>query len=128
GVLEDRKRLGASAHVHDVREDRLLRLIAEQARNRTWRRERPSDHSLCRARRGLELVLPRRGGVYVPAAVGPARSASETEHRLVSPCYGEGAGVLKIGSEGLAVRLATTTWLAWLAGRRRAAARTRPFR
>jgi hypothetical protein len=40
GVPEDRKRLGASAHVHDVREDRLLRLIGEQACNRTWTRER----------------------------------------------------------------------------------------
>src|SRR5712691_3049410 len=67
---EDRKRLGASPHVHDVREDRLLRFIAEQARNRTRTRERPSDHSLRRARRGLELVLPRRSGVRVRLTVG----------------------------------------------------------
>ena len=35
GVPEDRERLGASAHVHDLREDRLLRLLPEQARDRT---------------------------------------------------------------------------------------------
>src|SRR5207249_3169439 len=63
GVSEDRKQLGAPAHVHDVREDRLLRLVAEQACNRTWTRERPSDHSFRRAWRGLELVLPGRTGV-----------------------------------------------------------------
>ena len=33
GVPEDRRSLGAPAHVHDVREDRLLRLLAEQARD-----------------------------------------------------------------------------------------------
>src|SRR6266508_1406933 len=69
-----------------MREDRLLRLVAEQARNRTWTRERPSDHSLRRARRGLELVLPRRGGVYVRAAValpvlGPDLSLGRTWRR-----------------------------------------------
>jgi predicted Zn-dependent protease with MMP-like domain len=55
--------------VHDVRKDRLLRLVAEQARHCAWTRERPSDHSLSRARRGLELVLRRRGRFQVRAAV-----------------------------------------------------------
>ena len=43
-----------------LRQDRLLRLLAEPARNTPRRRVRPPDHPLRRARRGLELVLPRQ--------------------------------------------------------------------
>ena len=55
--------LGAPAHVHDVRQDRLLRLLAEPPRDPPCRRVRPPDHPLRRAGRGLELVLHRRGRV-----------------------------------------------------------------
>ena len=40
------ERLGASAHVHDMREDRLLRLVAEQARDRA---RRESGHPIIRS-------------------------------------------------------------------------------
>ena len=63
GVPEDRRPLGAPAHVHDLREDRLLRLVAEPPRARGTRRGRAPDRPLGRAGRGLELVLRRRGRV-----------------------------------------------------------------
>ena len=61
GLPRHRRGLGASAHVPDLRPDRLLRQLPEPAREQARRRQRASDRSFRRARRGLELVLHRRG-------------------------------------------------------------------
>src|SRR5438477_1725921 len=60
GVPEDRRLVGAPAHVSGLREDRLLRQLAEQARDGALPRDLASDHPLGRARRGLVVVLRRR--------------------------------------------------------------------
>ena len=62
--LRDRRTVAAPADVHDVRPHRLLRLVAQPARDRARARERPSGHPLGGARRGLVLVLRGRGGVH----------------------------------------------------------------
>ena len=64
GVPEDRRPLGPSPALPDVRQDRLLRLLAQPARQQARGRRRASDRALGRARRGLELVL--RGRAHVP--------------------------------------------------------------
>src|SRR3954462_5937341 len=60
---EDRLDLGASADVHGVRQDRLLRRLAQPSRVEARARGLASHHQVGRARRGLELVLRRRGRV-----------------------------------------------------------------
>ena len=52
--------LGAPADVPDLRPHRLLRQLARQTRHRPSPGDRPPDHPLGRAGRGLELVLRRR--------------------------------------------------------------------
>src|SRR5262245_38618598 len=61
GVPAYRRHLGASAHVHELRQDRLLRLLTQPPRDGPRPRVGPSDHPLGGAGRGLELVLRRRG-------------------------------------------------------------------
>src|SRR3954453_13452055 len=63
GVPEDRRVLGPPAGVPRVRQDRLLRRLPEPPRDRALPRDGSPDRALGRARRGVELVLPRRGGV-----------------------------------------------------------------
>src|SRR4029078_9465109 len=63
GMPEERQPLGAPPHVPDVWEDRLLRLLSEPACEPPCTRGRASGRPLGRARRGLELVLRRRGDV-----------------------------------------------------------------
>ncbi len=60
GVPEDRQPLGAHAHVHGVRNDRLLRRLIQQARVEARPRGLAPDHRVGRAGRGLELVLHRQ--------------------------------------------------------------------
>src|SRR5438034_8007157 len=60
GLPRDRLALGASAHVPDLRQDRLLRLITEPARPQARGRRRSSARPFRRAGRGLELLLRRR--------------------------------------------------------------------
>ena len=60
-VPTHRRLVGAPPRVHDVRRGRLLRQLAEQARDGALPRDRAPDHPLARARRGLVLVLRRRG-------------------------------------------------------------------
>jgi len=50
GVPEDRVLVDASADVRDVREDRVLRQLAEPPREQTRARGQPPDLSLCRSR------------------------------------------------------------------------------
>src|SRR6185295_2758331 len=69
GLPCDRRQLGAPAHVHDVREDRVLRLLAESPRHPSRRRIRTSHHPLRRAGRGLELVLRRRSRLRTGSVV-----------------------------------------------------------
>ena len=76
--------LGAPAHVPGVRPHRLLRQLAEPPRHRAHPRDRASDHPLGRARRGLELVLRRRGDVPPAPArePGPAGAVRSIGRRL----------------------------------------------
>ena len=53
----DRESPPLPPHQRLVQEDRLLRLVAEPARDGARGRERPPDHFARRSRRGLELVL-----------------------------------------------------------------------
>src|SRR3954470_17151069 len=57
-----RRHLGASAAVPHLWQRRLLRRLEEQARDEALPFHQPSDRHIDRARRGLELVLHRRGG------------------------------------------------------------------
>ena len=52
-----RRRLGAPAHLHDVRPRRLLRHLAQQARDEALSRRPRIRSSVARARRALGLVL-----------------------------------------------------------------------
>lgn len=63
GLPENRRFLGASAPVPDMRPRWLLRLLAEPAREKTLPCKRPPDRPVLRAGRGLALVLcgPSRG-------------------------------------------------------------------
>ena len=97
----DRGNVGAPAHVHVLRQDRLLRLLAEPARNTPRRRVRPPDHPLRRAGRGLELVLPRQPRVRARLRHDAARAAPE---RLARD-EGHAASVRQIVGK---IRLATT--------------------
>ena len=69
-----RRLVGAPARVHDLRRGRLLRQLAEQARDGALPRDRPPDHPLARARRELVLVLRGRGRVRA-RHVAPRRLA-----------------------------------------------------
>jgi hypothetical protein len=66
----DRRAVDAPAAVPHLRSRRLLRLLAEQARQQACGRDRPPDRALVRAGGGLVLVLPRRGGVRAERASG----------------------------------------------------------
>ena len=59
GVRQDRRPVGAPAHVPAVREGRLLRQLAEPPRNRALRGDGASADPLRRAVRGVEVVLRR---------------------------------------------------------------------
>src|SRR5258708_32707713 len=76
-MSRDRRPLGAPSDVHDVREDRLLRLVAEQARLEARARRQPPHPPLSRAGRGLELVRDRRSDVRRPS-LGTFSSLSDT--------------------------------------------------
>src|SRR5215218_3333753 len=86
GVRKDRLHLGSPPNVHDLRQDRLLRLIAEPSRDRACGPERPPDHSLGRARRGLELVLHRRSRLRVLTAVSRGSSRCLPTRRFRLSC------------------------------------------
>ena len=58
--LADGLALAAPAPMHDLRPHRLLRRLAEQARDRALPRDRAPGDPLGRAGRGLVLVLPGR--------------------------------------------------------------------
>ena len=73
GLPGDRWPLAPPAYVHDMRQDRLLRLLAQPPRQPARARGIASDHPLRRAGRELELVLPGRGRVRGPAG-GPVMS------------------------------------------------------
>src|ERR1700692_1968244 len=62
-----RRYVGALAPVRGVRARRLLRLLAEQARDEALSRDQASRHRLARARRGLEVLLRARSGVGINA-------------------------------------------------------------
>src|SRR5690348_13405185 len=68
---EDRSPLGAPEDVPRVRQDRMLRQLAQPARNRALPRIRASADPLRAAGGGLELVL--RGRADVPAGAGVIR-------------------------------------------------------
>src|SRR6185295_5873488 len=73
GVPADRVPLGPSAAVPDLRARRLLRPVPGQARPPARRPGRPSDHPVVRARRGLAVVLRRRGlRMTAATAAGPS--------------------------------------------------------
>ncbi len=59
GVRQDRRPVGAPAHVPAVRKDRLLRQLAEPARNRALRGDGTPADPVRRAVRGVEVVLRR---------------------------------------------------------------------
>ena len=56
--------VGAPAHVPDLRPHRLLRQLARAPRDAPQRQDRPSDHPLRGAQRGLELLLRGRSDVH----------------------------------------------------------------
>ncbi|CAA9521102.1 MAG: Isopeptidase T, partial [uncultured Thermoleophilia bacterium] len=61
GLPPHRRVVGPPAPLPLVRPRRLLRLVAQPARDRARADERSSDHRVDRARRELALVLRRRG-------------------------------------------------------------------
>src|SRR5580765_4207509 len=79
--------MGASAHVHVVWPHRLLRQLAEPARHRPLPDRAPPDHPVLRARRGVVVVLPRRGRlrshrravVRTPMSKGPVTTLVDRE-------------------------------------------------
>ena len=73
GVPAHRRLVGAPPRVHDLRRGRLLRQLAEQARDGAPPCHEPPDHPLARARRELVLVLRGRGRVR---GARPALAAS----------------------------------------------------
>src|SRR4051794_27530210 len=77
GVSEDRRTLGPPARVHDLRGNRLLRQLAEPARDQARARYRAPDRALTRAGRELVLLLPGRLPVQLGLSeVSRARSRS----------------------------------------------------
>ena len=101
GVPEDRRPLGAPAHVRDLREDRLLRLVAEPARVPARARGRAPDRPLRRARRGLELVLRRRGrvrGRRDGAAAAASATPSGSRRRTTLHLWAQIVGKVKLAS------------------------------
>ena len=65
--------MGAPADVPALRAHRLLRQLAQPARDRPPRGDRPPDHPLRRARREVELVLRGRADVPAPVVMSPVR-------------------------------------------------------
>src|SRR3954447_11344580 len=61
--------VGPPAHVHVVRRGRLLRLVAQPAREQARGGHRPSHRPLHGARRGVVVVLRRRSRLRRPARV-----------------------------------------------------------
>ena len=61
--LADGRPLGAPAPLHDLRPRRLLRLLAQQARDRALPRRRPPARAVVRAGRELVVVLPGQRGL-----------------------------------------------------------------
>src|SRR6476659_2203574 len=68
-----------------MRNDPLLRLVAEQACEQTRARVGASDRPLGGARRGLELVLRRRGDVPRHPPVSPVREDVKVIGRRLEP-------------------------------------------
>ena len=71
--------VAAPAHLPGVRPRRLLRQLAEPARERARRASGAPDHPLARAGRGLVVVLRRRGGDAHPG--GPGRDRASRRRR-----------------------------------------------
>src|SRR3954468_4325704 len=82
---QDRRPLGAPSPLSVVRHDPLLRLVAQPARQQARARVRPSDRAVRRARRGLELVLRRRGHVPRVAPVSPVLEGIQVVGRRLEP-------------------------------------------
>src|SRR2546423_13261416 len=59
-VREDRRAMGPSSDLPNLRRDAVLRQFAEQARHQTRARERPCGHRFGSARRALVVLLSRR--------------------------------------------------------------------
>src|SRR5262245_48819976 len=80
-VPRDWEPLGASAALPDLRARRMLRLLAQPARDRPLQGDRPSGHPVLRAWRGLAVVLRRRphgvraGGRLIPHRWAEPRAA-----------------------------------------------------
>src|SRR5262249_39956003 len=74
----DGRPLGPPARVPDLRPRRLLRLVAEPPRDRTFPRDEAPDRHIPRARGGLGLVLPRRPGALMARLF-------DTRHEQVFP-------------------------------------------
>src|SRR4051812_45425225 len=68
-VPEDRRHLGAPPPLPGMWTRRLLRRLAQQARDKTFPRDETSDQPLVRAGRGLGLLLRRRHDVRADANV-----------------------------------------------------------
>src|SRR5437899_1044476 len=72
------------APLRALRSHRLLRLVAEPARKRSYQSERPHSHKKFRARRGLVLRLRNRrrhGRSSVSAARAPSAQAADAGSR-----------------------------------------------
>src|SRR5690242_4250516 len=82
---QDRRPLGPSADVPELRDDPLLRLVAQPARQQARGGVRAPDRALGPARRGLELVLRRRGHVPRQPPVSPVRDDIKVIGRRLEP-------------------------------------------
>src|SRR5438132_7465572 len=72
GMSEDGGYLGAPPVVRGVRSRRVLRLVEEQACDQALPGYRSSDHQVARARRELDVLLPRRRHVRGRLSPTPA--------------------------------------------------------
>src|SRR5580692_4604715 len=73
GMPGDGRYVGSSAIVPRVRSRRLLRFFQEQACDQALSSSQASHHSVVRVRRGLALVLRRRGRGVVLSLPGSAQ-------------------------------------------------------
>ena len=87
------------AHVPDVRPRRLLRQLAGQARHGARAEQRPPDHPLGPARRGLVVVLRGRAGDADSRGPGASRASRRRRSAPEPPfrCYARRVGPKHLG-------------------------------
>src|SRR5882724_10002989 len=105
---EDRLAVAALTPVPHLRSRRLLRRLAEQAREEAFSRDRPSHHRRLRSPRRMGMVLRGRGGVR-PHRPGDAAARADPAILLnIGTGYGINACAPAPDSRGSWSRRATS--------------------